>query len=444
MRKSYLLVLISLLFNYSYLKGQTGVDSLVTTANLTQNIRASDSTQSDCQIRDVNDILHSIFYKDLAKVTHKEVKKVSLLILPSFTVSPANGLMYGVNSTGSWAFGNRKSTRLSMATAKIVYTTQNQLMSYLKTSLYTKNNKYFLNGDLKFYLYSLPTYGLGTNAPDTVFEPNFAWSGVEAAGKGSFPMKYNFFIFHQSVNRKLVDNFYVGLGYQLDAYSSIDDEMLNLDTIPQQITPHWGYSKYYGIDSAKYALSGFSANFMYDSRDNLLDPYKGYYINVNFRYNSKFLGSTTETTQLYMEFRTYVGLSKRVPRHLIAFWFFGNFQLSGHAPYYTLMALGDDQKGTSGRGYIAGRYRGDNIIYGEVEYRFPFSRCNQTIGGVIFVNAVSTSNQSRGIYLLDYVRPAVGFGLRVLMNKNVRLNIAIDYALGYKSQGFYFNSGDAF
>ena len=445
MRKSYFLVIVSLILNYSFSKGQINADSVDTSSKSEKGAAVNDSTiQSDCQIRDVNDIIYSIFKKKNSKDPHKEDKKVSLLIIPSFTVSPANGLMYGVNSTGSWAFGDRKSTRLSMATAKVVYTTENQFMSYLKTSIYTKENKYFLNGDYKFYIYSLPTYGLGTNAPDTSYQPNFSWSGFEVAGTGNFPMTYNYVVIHQTVNRKLVENVYLGLGYQLDAYSSIVDKILNLDTIPVQITPHWAYSHYYGIDSSRYALSGFSANFMYDSRDNLINPYKGYFINVNFRYNSKFLGSTEETTQLYMEFRTYVSLSKEVQRHLIAFWFFGNFNLSGRVPYYTMMALGDDQKGTSGRGYIAGRYRGENLVYGEVEYRFPFSKCKQTIGGVVFLNAVSTTNLTRGVYLFDYVRPALGFGIRVLMNKSVRLNISIDYAMGYRSKGFYFNSGDAF
>lgn len=445
MRKSGFLIILSVLFNYSFSNGQ-GIPDSIAVKPISISTMEIDSIESgECKIKDVPDVFRDLFKKEISLEKSAQIKKINLLILPSLTSSPANGFMLGVNATGTWAFGDPASTRLSMANAKVVITTENQLITYLKTSIYTKDNNYFLNGDFRFYLYSLPTYGLGTNAPDTIVnDPDISWDGFNAAGKGSFPMSYDYIVFHQSVNKKVSENVYVGMGYQLDAYRNINDEILDLDTFPLQITPHWAYSKYYDIDSSNYASSGLSANFVYDSRDNLLNPYSGYYFNVHFRYNTKLLGSTKESSMVYLEFRTYVGLSERTPRHLLAFWFFGNFQTSGHSPYYTLMALGDDQKATSGRGYIAGRYRGEQLVYGEVEYRFPILRCSQTLGGVIFVNAVSTTNLRRGVYLFDYVKPAVGVGLRVLMNKSVRLNIAIDYAIGFRSQGFYFNSGDAF
>ena len=108
------------------------------------------------------------------------------------------------------------------------------------------------------------------------------------------------------------------------------------------------------------------------------------------------------------------------------------------------MALGEDQKARSGRGYIAGRYRGEDFIYGEVEYRFPLLRCAQTLGGVLFVNAVTATNEGRGVGLFDYVRPAVGAGIRFLINKHTRLNINLDFAIGFDSKGFYFSGTEAF
>jgi hypothetical protein len=118
--------------------------------------------------------------------------------------------------------------------------------------------------------------------------------------------------------------------------------------------------------------------------------------------------------------------------------------MSGRQPYMTLMALGEDQRARSGRGYIAGRYRGENMIYGEVEYRFPISPCTKILGGVLFLNATTASNDSRNIDLFEYVRPGVGFGLRLMMNKNFRTNINIDFAFGKKSKGFYFSGTETF
>ncbi len=123
---------------------------------------------------------------------------------------------------------------------------------------------------------------------------------------------------------------------------------------------------------------------------------------------------------------------------------FLNIQITGEQPYLTLMALGEDQKGRSGRGYIAGRYRGEDIMYGEIEYRFPISPCSQILGGVVFINATTTTNQTTQVHLFDYVRPSFGVGLRAMFNKYMRLNINLDFGFGYKSKGLYFSGTDTF
>jgi outer membrane protein assembly factor BamA len=183
---------------------------------------------------------------------------------------------------------------------------------------------------------------------------------------------------------------------------------------------------------------------VYDSRDNLINPFKGYFVQVNYRYNPTFVGSSRNSSSLWLEFRTYISLSEKVSRHLVAFWLFGSFQVSGHQPYLTLMALGEDQRARSGRAYIAGRYRGEDLVYGEVEYRFPISPCSGILGGVVFDNATTASNRSRDVSLFSYIRPGVGVGLRLMLNKNFRTNINLDFGFGNNSQGFYFSGTETF
>jgi hypothetical protein len=113
-------------------------------------------------------------------------------------------------------------------------------------------------------------------------------------------------------------------------------------------------------------------------------------------------------------------------------------------PYLTLPSLGEDQRARSGRGYTNGRFRGMDIVYTEIEYRFPISQCTQILGGVVFVNATTTSNSQTGINLFQYVRPAVGFGIRVMVNKHFRTNINLDFAIGKESKGFYFSGQETF
>jgi hypothetical protein len=376
----------------------------------------------------------------------KPPKKFGALLYPNISANPSNGFMYGVGGTFGWYFGSRANTKVSGAVVTIAYTTKNQLITFIKSNTYTRGNSFFLQGDWRCYIYSQPTFGLGTNAPDTTNIPSStSWMDANTSEvDGSFPMKFNYLKLHEIVNIRIVKNLYAGLGYQLDYYGQIKDLLLNTDTLPQQITPHYYYSKKYGFDTSAYAQSGICANVIYDSRDNLIDAYKGIYANIRYTYNFTFLGSSQEESALWVEFRTYLGVSKKRPRHLVAFWLFGDFDLSGKSPYLTLPYIGMDQRTRSGRGYVNGRFRGDNILYGECEYRFPISPCTQILGGVVFVNATTTSNLDRNVGLFAYVQPAIGLGLRVMVNKNFRTNLNFDFAIGRQSKGFYLTGQETF
>jgi outer membrane protein assembly factor BamA len=293
----------------------------------------------------------------------------------------------------------------------------------------------------------LPTYGLGTNSPpdSTDYDGGWIWQGADTKDtEGGYPMLYDNIRLHEIAYREIIPSLYAGVGYHLDYYWNIEDTKLNLDTLPVQITPHFVYSRLHEFNADNYILSGFSLNFMYDSRDNLINSYKGYYFNMSYRINQTWLGSDQNATSLWLEFRTYIGLSKKMPRHLVAFWVFGDLQVTGNRPYLTLMALGEDQKARSGRGYVGGRFRGQDYFYAEAEYRFPISQCSELIGGVVFVNMNTASNRDAHVALFQYVMPAAGFGLRLKFNKNTRLNINLDFSIGIKSRGFYFSGTETF
>jgi hypothetical protein len=70
--------------------------------------------------------------------------------------------------------------------------------------------------------------------------------------------------------------------------------------------------------------------------------------------------------------------------------------------------------------------------------------CTQILGGVLVVNATTTSNHGRNVGLFQYVQPAIGIGIRVMVNKHFRTNVNFDFAIGTKSQGFYFDGQETF
>ena len=98
----------------------------------------------------------------------------------------------------------------------------------------------------------------------------------------------------------------------------------------------------------------------------------------------------------------------------------------------------------SGRGYIQGRIRGENLAYNEAEYRFPISKSG-LLGGVAFVNATTASNKMMNQQIFNDFAIGYGVGLRVKMSKKTKTNISIDYGRGRNgSGGVYINLQEVF
>ena len=443
MKKSlryYLLPLIVLLLsNGIYAQQDTVTKESTTSVTDTLNPESPEQLK-ECEPQS----LGSLFRKKDSEP--KPPKNFTALVLPNIASNPSNGLLLGVGGSLGWWFGPKETTRVSFAGFTAAWTTKNQWIFFVKSNAYTSEDKFFLQGDWRFYIYSQPTYGLGTNSPESVeLEPSWNWMAASTSEtEGAYPLKFNYVRIHEIASYKLKTNLYAGVGIHFDKYDNIKDELLNLDTIPQSVTPHYAYSSYYGFDPEKFTLTGLSLNFVFDSRDNLINPYKGFFVNVNLKQNVTFLGSEKSSTFLFFDLRGYKSLSKRNPRHLIGAWLWGNFMLAGRAPYLALQSLGDDQRARSGRGYIQGRYRGEQFLYGEVEYRFPISPCSGILGGVVFANATTASNNYTGVELFQYIQPGFGVGLRVMINTGSRMNLDLDYGVGDKSKGFYFSGAETF
>ncbi len=94
---------------------------------------------------------------------------------------------------------------------------------------------------------------------------------------------------------------------------------------------------------------------------------------------------------------------------VLAFWTWGQFVTSGNVPYLALPSIGWDTYGRSGRGYVQGRFRGTNMVYGESEFRMPISR-NGLFGAVAFINATTASNPLTSQALFDSLAPGYGLG----------------------------------
>lgn len=414
---------------------------LAASGAMAQVVTDSAGRQRDCEPKNIQEI---IFKK--APAPPDTARKVKTFLLPYVAYNPTKGFQLGAGGTLTWYFGKYRETKQSAANFGAEFTSESQKLFQFKSNVYTSRNRWFLQGDWRYYIYSIPTYGLGSGRNDPVpAMPDMKVDSTPAYGWAQeFPMQFRWLKLHEIFSYRVANNLYVGLGYHFDLYYNIVDETLVLDSLKPSLTPHYTYSTMHGFDPKEYKTANLSVNVVYDSRDNLINPYRGIYAKFNYRLNQKWLGADESGSQLWVEFRTYLNLEKKFPRHLLAFWLYGAFQVTGNIPYFDLWATGFDQMNSSGRGYIQGRWRGENLVYGEVEYRFPITRCKQFLGGVLFVNASTASSRDQGIPLFGYIRPAGGFGLRIAVDKLNRTNILIDFTWGEQSNGIYFGAQEVF
>jgi outer membrane protein assembly factor BamA len=396
---------------------------------------------------------NAITQKDLGDVIREALHKPpkikpesagSLLLLPIIGSNPATGFMVGVG--GQFAFKVPGSSLYSAFMGSLQFTTKSQMLFLLKNNIYTKNNRFFLSGDWRFQIFSQDTYGLGTNSPEGgIIDYQYSLLGQETSNDSlAQPMKFNFARLHQSVSIKLMEGFYAGLGYNFDSYFKIVDEKLQLNPGDTLITSHYAYNTKYGFSTEKYYSSALNVNLIFDSRDNMINAYKGIYAMVAWRGGLKLLGNKDNTNTFQFEWRSFHPLSKSNPRHLIAFWLMGSFSKEGELQYMILPATAYDQRGRSARGYTQGRFRGANLVYGEAEYRFPISKPGGILGGVVFANATTADNKALDLKLFGSVRPGYGFGLRIMADKKSRTNLAVDYGFGNRSSGFYLAASETF
>ncbi len=348
--------------------------------------------------------------------TNNDRLHVSVFPAVGYTLQTGFAGMIGVNAAFFTSPDDHESTNISTIVSSLAYTAEEQVIFPIASSIWTRDNAYNILTDWRFLKYPSVTYGLGGHTT------------LDSA----YNLDYSYIKLHQSVLKKIARNFYAGIGYDFDYFWNIQQE----DPPPGQESD---YEKY-GLNTTEKA-SGLSLDLKYDSRRNPINPEKGIYANILFQPKFMFMGSDASWQSLLLEFRTYLKFSSE-SQNILAFWSYNWFTLGGTPPYLLLPSTGWDEYINTGRGYIQGRFRSLNMIYQEAEYRFGISR-NRLFGGVVFMNAETFSDITTGRY--EVIAPGAGLGIRIMLNKFSRTNIAIDYGWGTQgSQGFSVNLGEVF
>lgn len=429
---------------------------LVSASGYSQELQSGLALPAPPPYVDSTDLQEIVFGKDTNDKSTGMPNKGEFLyfILPLISYNPAQGTNFGVGITAAFQTGNPLTTAVSSFSASVNVTTKDQLMATAKGTVMFPDNDWELLTDFRYFIYSQSTYGLGSDYSQPIKEGFSLGGNPTEPIPGEQPMYFDHFRSYLTLFRNLGSSLYVGLAYKLDYHYHIVDKLLNVTDTPYVVTSHNAYSTLYGYDPTQYISSGIGLNILYDDRDHTLNPYKGQFLQLAMEFYPTWLGSSNYYSALRLDLRKYVSLSVERPRHLLAFWVISMLSMGGHPPYLDLPASGYDMFNSSARGYLQGRWRGQNWMDLESEYRFPITN-NGLIGGVVFANAFSFSRpeinapqvgiQSPKLQLFESIRYAVGGGLRIMLDRKGRMNLTVEYARGENgSSGLYIYVGESF
>jgi len=323
---------------------------------------------------------------------------------PIVYYAPETRLVYGAGGSATFRFrSDSASARPSSVVAGAAYTQNKQLLLYSQYQLFLKNNKYYVFGEAGYYLYSYYFFGVGQDeVPEELYKVNYP------------RIKLN-------VTRLILPHVYVGFGYQFEQYDI--NERKEGGTLIQNTIP--------GSEGSR--TSGLGMLFIYDTRNMIFFPTKGWYAQLSAINNGNQWGGDYQFSRFQLDITKYQRLYKEV---ILAVNSYNSF-IVGTAPFQQQSQLGGNKQM---RGYYQGRFTDYNLMVLEGEVRFPLYR---QLGAVAFINSGALGGKTDFIRF-NAIKYSYGLGLRYTINRKDHLNIRLDYAKGPGTSGIYFTIGEAF
>ena len=343
--------------------------------------------------------------------------------LPVVAYSQETGLRLG-------AFGLRQfkpktagaETRPSNIQGWVIYSLKNQLSVGIKhTNIFT-GEKYFIKGRIAYRNFPELYFGITDNhvKKDTVVSD---WTQIEV---------------EERFMKKLAKGLFAGPYVRYFNMLSSEIGTYNTETIPPSLTP----DNIPGVEGGITAGLGFEARW--DTRDKVLTPTKGHYLEGSFVGHNKAFGSNYTFEAYKIDARKYWmfdeikgGNPKWFQSSLLAInaYYWGTV---GNVPYRQFAFLGGDRVM---RGYYFGRYRNNHYAAFQAEWRqHVWWRL-----GVVAFGGVGNVAPTMEQFDFSTLKINYGTGLRFNINKDDTANIRIDYGLGNDgSSGLIVEFGEAF
>ena len=376
--------------------------------------------QHSIRMRKITILFLSLFFLSRLAAQSDSLKnpnRLKIIALPVVFYSPDTKLGGGAGGLLTFNFKSDSiGARRSSVTVGAVYTQLNQLLLYFPFQLFPKNQAYWVSGELGYFRYVFNYFGTG-NVENPKYteryktEPNY----IEKYS-ATFPrIRFN-------VSKKIKPNLFLGVRYAFDDFTFTKKDSTSsgilLDT------------KLTGANGGR--VSGIGVQTNYDSRDRLFYPTKGWVAEAFVYTEGPYSGSDFKYQRLSADVSHYVSMGNNVlAMNAVAVF------STGDVPFHQMPVIGGTKRM---RGYFEGKYRDNNLLILQSEYRFPIYK---RFGGVAFGGLGQVSDKVENV-VSSPIRYNFGAGLRFTLDKIQHINIRADYGIGYKSSGFYLTIGEAF
>jgi hypothetical protein len=323
--------------------------------------------------------------------------------LPIVFYTPETGVAGG--AAALFLFRDSLAKRASSITADVIYTEKKQFISELYGDLYFDGDTYRLTADVTFQKYPNKFWGIGNNTPDLDEE-------------GYTPRTFLF----KSV-----------LYSRISSFMNIGPAVRYSNDAIKEVTPEGALStgRLAGSTGGTCAAAGFVANW--DSRDNTFATQSGSFYQVTALFYRSVFGSDFAFDDVQIDTRNFFPV---FTNHVIAIQGIGEFT-SGTVPIQNYAKFGGQ---SLLRGYFDGRYRDNNLVAVQAEYRMPVWWRFHVVG---FAGVAQVADQVSDLALNRFWF-AGGLGLRFAWNPEERINVRFDYGAGSNSSGVYVTITEAF
>ncbi|MGH1362563.1 MAG: BamA/TamA family outer membrane protein [Calditrichia bacterium] len=343
-------------------------------------------------------------------VERTDSTKTSFVALPYAFYAPETNLAFGAGVFYSYLqTGSRVGGRPATVKSSFTYTLNNQLLFVLWPELYFDDERYFFEAYLNYFKYPSQFYGIGNNANDE-FED------------------YTPTIYRAWLNgmRRVLPGLYVGAKFQYE-YTRIDESEDPAEN-PMAILRNGTLA-----GSEPNHIAGLGASIEYDTRDNLNYPLGGRYYQLSAIFHDGAFGSDYAFNSFYVDLREYLQLTGD---HVIALQAVCSLK-TGDVPFHQQSLFGGQ---FLMRGYLQGRFRDDQMVAVQGEYRMPLWK---RLKLVTLVGAGEVAD-SYGNLQLSRLKAAAGIGLRYLFSAKDRIHLRVDFAFLGGQFGPYANVLESF